>query len=101
MSADLGQLEVEEVEKEMETARIEESMKDAEAESGAQAEEEECPLLPPDTEGQSVLVGLHVQGCRSSCMCLDRHIPDAALAPPTPTPPTGQGSDKGRRCVSI
>ena len=51
--SELGQLEVEEVEKEMETARIEESMKEADTENIAQAEEEESQMLPPETEGQS------------------------------------------------
>ena len=49
---ELGQLEVEEVEKEMETARIEESMKEADTENGTHTEEEESHLLPPETEGQ-------------------------------------------------
>lgn len=52
--ADLGQLEVEEVEKEMETARIEESMKEAEAQNGGHIEEalDETPIIPPEAEGE-------------------------------------------------
>ncbi|XP_025107630.1 regulator of nonsense transcripts 2-like [Pomacea canaliculata] len=56
---DLGQLEVEEVEKEMETARIEESMKEAEAQNGGHVEEalDETPIIPPEAEEEDSETG--------------------------------------------
>nr|KAG5696425.1 hypothetical protein BaRGS_020962 [Batillaria attramentaria] len=57
LEEDMGQLEVEEVEKEMETARIEESMKEAEAESGTQVDEDEVHILPPEAEEDDTETG--------------------------------------------
>ncbi|KAK7464560.1 hypothetical protein BaRGS_00037895 [Batillaria attramentaria] len=57
LEEDMGQLEVEEVEKEMETARIEESMKEAEAESGTQVDEDEAHILPPEAEEDDTETG--------------------------------------------
>ncbi|KAL8621336.1 hypothetical protein ACOMHN_053357 [Nucella lapillus] len=50
MEEDLGELEVEEVEKEIETARIEESMKDADADTSAAADDDNPDLAPEPEE---------------------------------------------------
>ncbi|KAK7102854.1 regulator of nonsense transcripts 2-like [Littorina saxatilis] len=57
LEEDIGQLEVEEVEKEMETARIEESMKEADTENVPAVEEEDNHFIPPEAEEEDTETG--------------------------------------------
>ena len=65
-NSDLGELEVEDVEKEMETERIEESLKqESDLDTSQGQDDDGSHLLPPFTEGKTYVQNIHLLQGRS------------------------------------